>query len=358
MLNKSSQFWARLVVICIALFFISDVVSLTTPLILSLVLAFILSPVVDGIVYLAKKYLKISNFPRWIAIFPTFILFGLILVLGFKLAFIPLVTQVIKLVNNVPYIIGDFMQVIQTIQNQYSYNVPKQVVNIINNILLRFSNYGILLAQKGIGVVFSLASFLAELLLVPILTFYMLKDGKKLTQNFVNLFEGNTKIRIESVLNKIYFTVSGYIRAELFLAVDMFIIVYIAMTYFDIPYPLVLALIAAIAEWIPIIGPILGATPAIILASLISLPLAINVALFYVLIQIIDGQIIMPKVFGKFIKLHPIVIITVIFIGGSLYGVKGMMLAVPVTAILQILAEDLWYFDRVLKGDEKDETSK
>ena len=91
--------------------------------------------------------------------------------------------------------------------------------------------------------------------------------------------------------------------------------------------------------------------PAIILAALSSGTLALQVMITYMVIQLIDGQIIMPKIMGRVIKLHPLVIITVIFIGGYLYGIIGMMTAVPITAILQIVINKLWYFNQYYKKD-------
>ena len=102
----------------------------------------------------------------------------------------------------------------------------------------------------------------------------------------------------------------------------------------------------------PIIGPFISAGPAIILAALIGGTLAVKVAITYFIILMIDSQIIMPKVMGHIIKLHPVVIISVIFIGGSLYGVIGMMTAVPVTAIIQIIMEKLWYFNKFYKEEQ------
>ena len=143
----------------------------------------------------------------------------------------------------------------------------------------------------------------------------------------------------------------GYLRGQLVLATNMFCIISVVAYIFDLPYPLVLALLAGISEWVPIIGPIAAALPAIILAALSSGTLALQVMITYMVIQLIDGQIIMPKIMGRVIKLHPLVIITVIFIGGYLYGIIGMMTAVPITAILQIVINKLWYFNQYYKKD-------
>lgn len=353
MLPKSTQFWTRTVVIILALCLGFYILPLATPFVLSLVLTLLLWPLVDFIEKIGKRYMPRQFMPRWLAIIPAFIIFGCVITFILNYIFVPFIAQLTGFVNNAPYLMEKFMEVFTYVQAKYfNTNLPPQVLNIVNNTVTKLGNYGMVLAQKGVQAVFSVAGFLAELLLVPIITFYFLKDGKKLVGSFTGIFEGNTRLRVRSLLSQIYHTLAGYIRGELFLAVDMFVIVFVAMTLFGVPYPLLLALLAGFAEWIPIIGPILGAVPAIILASVIDLRLAANVAFFYFCIQIFDGQVTMPKVFGRCIKLHPVIIIAVIFVGGTLYGIKGMMLAVPVTAILQIIAKELWYFNSTLKGKD------
>jgi len=108
---------------------------------------------------------------------------------------------------------------------------------------------------------------------------------------------------------------------------------------------MVIGLLAAVTEWIPIVGPIVGAIPAILLGATVSLPLAVKVLIFYIVIQQIDSHIIMPQVMGAVISLHPVVIIIALLIGGTLFGIAGMVLTVPVTAVLQILCRHLWFYN-------------
>ncbi len=353
MLPKSTQFWTRTVVLLLALCLAFYILPLATPFVLSFVVTLILWPMVDFIEKMGKRYMPRHFMPRWLAIIPAFIIFGCVITFILNYVLVPFIDQLTGFINNAPELMTRFMEVFTYIQMRYfNTDLPPQLLNIINNSAIRLGNYGMILAQKAGLAILSVASFLVELLLVPIITFYMLKDGKKLMTSFTNIFEGSARLRVKSLLSQMYTTLAGYIRGELFLAVDMFVIVFIAMTLFGVPYPLLLALLAGFAEWIPIIGPIMGAVPAIILASLIDLRLAVNVALFYFCIQLFDGQVTMPKVFGRCIKLHPVIIIAVIFVGGTLYGIKGMMLAVPVTAILQIIAKELWYYNSTLKGKD------
>jgi predicted PurR-regulated permease PerM len=102
-------------------------------------------------------------------------------------------------------------------------------------------------------------------------------------------------------------------------------------------------LLAALTETIPIIGPIIGAVPAILLAYLVSPALALKVLIFFLVIHQLENHIIVPKIMGHNIALHPVVIIISLLIGGQLMGIIGMMLAVPIAAILKVVLKHLWY---------------
>ena len=97
---------------------------------------------------------------------------------------------------------------------------------------------------------------------------------------------------------------------------------------------------------IPVIGPIVGAIPPILLGLLQGTGTMIQVIIFYVVVQQLDSHLVMPKLMGSIIEVHPVAIIAGVLIGGSLYGVIGMMIAVPTVAVLQILFRHMWYYDK------------
>lgn len=110
----------------------------------------------------------------------------------------------------------------------------------------------------------------------------------------------------------------------------------------NIGYPFVLATLAAMAEAIPIIGPILSAVPAIILGLAVSTKLGLKVAIFCFFLQQLENHVILPRVMGKSVNLHPVIIIISLLIGGQFLGVLGMLLALPVTALLNIFMQHFW----------------
>jgi len=136
--------------------------------------------------------------------------------------------------------------------------------------------------------------------------------------------------------------ISAYIRGQVIISIIIGIFVFSGMYLLGVDYPLVLGLLAACTESIPIIGPIIGSVPAIMLAYLISPTLAFKVIIFYILVQFLENQIVVPNIMGHTIDLHPVAIIISLLIGSQLWGIIGMMLAVPVAALLRVLIKQLW----------------
>lgn len=351
MVQRSTQYWLRLLLLVAGVALLIWVTPVTLPLLLALVLTVILLPVVNGIQDYTRKRVGLKWFPRSLAILPAFLLVALATVVIIQYIIVPFLVEFTKLLNNLPVLINQLLHVWKETQAQYALVLPPEINGLIGSTLNKIGNYSVDLAQRGIFAIVSLATTLLQLLLVPIMTFYLLKDGRILKKRMVSIFSEPIALHLDEIVNQVHHTMGGYLRGQLVLATNMFCIISVVAYIFDLPYPLVLALLAGIAEWIPIIGPIAAALPAIILAALSSGTLALQVMITYMVIQLIDGQIIMPKIMGRVIKLHPLVIITVIFIGGYLYGIIGMMTAVPITAILQIVINKLWYFNQYYKKD-------
>jgi predicted PurR-regulated permease PerM len=108
-----------------------------------------------------------------------------------------------------------------------------------------------------------------------------------------------------------------------------------------VPYFYVLALLAALGEMIPVIGPILSAIPAVLVALTVSPTLALGVLVFFLVQQQIENHLLVPKVMERQVGISAFVVITSLLIGGSLLGIVGALLAVPTAAILLVLFEEL-----------------
>ena len=196
---------------------------------------------------------------------------------------------------------------------------------------------------------------LVGLVVVPFLAFYFLKDWRQLCHMITDLFTPGARPKVSHVLARIGVAISGYVEGLWKLSLLSALSVTIVLLILGIPYPLVFGLIALLAETIPVIGPMISAIPAIFVAYTATTPnTALVLAVFYIVYYTMDSQMLQPIVMGKKIKLHPVVILLALMIGGKLFGILGMLFAMPVAAVYRVLYDELWHYDG--EEPEKDST--
>jgi predicted PurR-regulated permease PerM len=185
-----------------------------------------------------------------------------------------------------------------------------------------------------IGGVFGLVTIL-------IVAFYLLVDSESIVRTFVRLFPRSERARVLDACRRVATKVSAWLAGQLLLAGIIGTTAAIGLWLMGVPYFYVLALIAAIGEMIPVVGPLLAAVPAVIVAFTVSPALAVGVAVFFILQQQFENHILVPKVMERQVGISAVVVIVSLLIGGSLLGIMGAILAVPTAAILQVVFEEL-----------------
>lgn len=148
--------------------------------------------------------------------------------------------------------------------------------------------------------------------------------------------------QIMRIWDDIETTLGAYVRGQLILMVVVGTASYVGLYLLGVPYALALAAIAGLTEAIPLVGPFLGAIPAIIVALTVSPLTALLVAGLYVVVQQVEGNVLVPKVMEKSVGLNPLLVIFALVAGGILNGVVGALLAIPVAGALQVIAHHLW----------------
>jgi predicted PurR-regulated permease PerM len=177
---------------------------------------------------------------------------------------------------------------------------------------------------------------------VLILTFYMLVDSWSLRESALKLFPKARRERADAASRVVMEKVSAWLTGQLLLASTIGITSAIGLWALGIPFFYVLALISAIGEMIPIVGPILAAIPAIAVASTVSFQKVILVVIFFLVQQQLENHILVPKIMSRQVGVSPVTVIVSLLIGGSLLGVVGAILAVPTAAILQVVASEIF----------------
>src|SRR5207253_10425874 len=199
--------------------------------------------------------------------------------------------------------------------------------------------------EQGGGIVTAAAQhvlgwviYLPWLVLIPILSFFLLKDADSFRRSALAMLpRGRLRWRGDEFFQDINSTLAAYIRAQLTACLLVGILCSIGFALIGLPSPLVLGLLAGMLEFVPLIGPLVVAILVAVLAMLHwGFGMAVVVLLFLAVLRIVQDYVIYPRIIGQGIHLHPLAVIIAILSGAELAGVAGIFLAIPVVAILTV----------------------
>jgi predicted PurR-regulated permease PerM len=303
---------------------------------IGLALAFVLDP---GVTALARW-----GVPRWAGVVISYA--GAVAVIWAVLAFVlpPITAQAREFMQQLPELgaaIGDVERAL--VEWYEGLPLPADLREAIEEQLAASGEaIGDLLAgllAPTINAVVRAATFLVGLIVVPVWLFYVLKDRESFSRAVASAMPPTWRADTENVLAMLGRVGGRWVRGQLLLGASIFLATAIGLTILTLigftefgQFTLVLALIAGVLEWVPIIGPIIAAIPAILIGLTISPVAAIAAAVLYTVIQQLENHILVPKVMGDAVDLHPAVMILALVVGGALFGIGGVILAAPTVA--------------------------
>jgi len=176
---------------------------------------------------------------------------------------------------------------------------------------------------------------------VLVLTFYLLLEEQGAKNFLYKYLPIQNRETYMEIMQKVGLKMGAWMRGQLFLALVVGVIDFAGLVIIGVPYALTLAVWAGLTEIIPYIGPVLGAIPAIIIALTISPIQGLLVLIFFIVVQQVESNFLVPKIMQKAVGLSPVIIILVLLIGGKLAGILGIILAVPVAATIGVFVQEL-----------------
>ncbi|MBI1763402.1 MAG: AI-2E family transporter [Acidobacteria bacterium] len=183
----------------------------------------------------------------------------------------------------------------------------------------------------------SLTLYLDWLVLIPVLGFFFLKDGRHFRQHFLAaLPKADMRVRVADFLQDVSETLAAYIRAQLLACLLIGVIVGTGLRLLGASYPLVLGVAAGLLEFIPIVGPVIIGAISVLVASFASLKIAGAVLVFLVILRLIHDYVVYPRLIARGVELHPVLVILAVICGAELGGLTGVVLGVPVMALLLV----------------------
>lgn len=332
--------------------------TLFAPILIAGFLFYLLNPLVN---LLMKIKVKNHHVSRTAAVAIVFLLLIAIIVSALSFLIPNILNQVEQLIQNMPEYIRSFQHFLTKIFQQK--NLPPWIVDLTKDVdinaytkeieesLSGFAKNFMMSITSSIGSIIGMVtSVTVTIVTVPFMLFYMLKDGHKLVPTVTGVFSEKQANRIGELLEKMSETISKYISGQAIECLFVGTCTAIGYGIVGVQFALLIGIFAGITNMIPYIGPYIGLLPALILAMSNSVRQTILVIIVCVVVQQIDGNLIYPNVIGKSLDIHPLTIIIILLVAGNLAGLLGMLLAVPVYAVIKVIV--IYIYDIIMLNHE------
>ena len=305
----------------------------SAPLIASVITYYVFKPFVD---FMNKK-----GVPRMASVIIVFL--AILALIGGAIVFI------VPIINNqVEAIIQEFpsywQQAVDFFEEEIGADFVAQILETVSqtNILENAANQFQTVLSATLGGIGSVISVTAQVVItiftVPFILYFMLVDGSKIAQGLVKVTPTRMKNTVRKFLSNVNLQLGIYVRGQIFVAICVAIIFLIGYAIIGLNYFLVLAIIAGFFNLVPYLGSFISGLLAAAVALFQDPILLVYLAILFIIEQILENRVIQPYILGSQLNIHPITILFILLIAGSLFGVLGLLLGVPAYAIIKIIA--------------------
>lgn len=331
--GKFLRFLIAIILLGMIAWLLYSLSTIITIIVISALMAYILDPIAS---YLEAKGLSRSNATIiiFLLLFATIGLVGWTLLPGLFYELFDLQqTLNLKDTAGISQKIQEFIEHNLSFINVENIDIDEKVKNIIS-----------FLTDELLSILANLVSVISYIVIIPFVIFFLLKDGRKMKKAFIHIIPNRYFEMVLNVIHKIDQQLGWYLRGQFTEASVVGILSVIALWLLDVQYFIMIGVFAGLANMIPYVGPVAGMVPAIIITIMNGGdPVKIlYIVIAFSIVQLIDNIILQPMVLSKSVKLHPLIIVFVVLIGGQFFGVLGMLLAVPVAGIIKVTSSELY----------------
>ncbi|MCG8540369.1 MAG: AI-2E family transporter [Clostridia bacterium] len=339
-LSRKTNLIITLVIVIVLLLsliwiFRNIIISILIPILWAVVISYLLNPLVNKL-----TEFNLSRFWSVVLIYIVIFLFFVVV----SITFIPRITMEVKeFAEALPSYTTEAIDFFNDIYIRYLDGInslPREFIGIdvaLREYLASIEVYIIDLfkdiTEKGL----SIFSNIVGIVLVPIYTFYFLKDTGFFRRKVLLSVPRSIRGEIIDIFKEINRLLNNFIRGQLIVAALVGLLSMTALLILKVEFALLIGAIAGIANVIPYFGPIIGAVPGVIIAFLDEPIKALWVIIAFFIIQQLESAVIQPKIVGDSVGLHPVFVIISLLIGGQLFGIAGLLFAVPVAASIKIV---------------------
>jgi predicted PurR-regulated permease PerM len=318
--------------------------TIALPIILAGICFYLFNPLVD---FLERKGVK-----RIISILVLYIVIIGALAIIISSVIPPLKNQVDRLIDNIPELTHDVQHAVTNLSNNRYVEQGLQSANtdldkLSKDASKHLSKYVSGFSSGIVNFVGTITEIILSVAVLPFILFYLLKDGKNFPNYIVKLLPNRSRSEAKFILADMNHALSAYIRGQIFVAICIGVLLFIGYLIIGLDYALLLAIIAMVTNVVPYLGPIIAIIPAIIIAFITSPFMLVKLAIVWAVVQLLEGKVISPQIMGRSLDIHPITVIFVILTAGNLFGIIGIILAVPGYAVLKVIITHIYQFIRL-----------
>lgn len=333
--------------------FLTFISVVFVPLIIAGFLFYMLNPLVKVMTKLKLGRIRLN---RSFASLLVVLLLVLIVIGGIGFLIPPVVSEISQLVKSLPDVASNMQQ---TLTNLINHSFLKDIdistyVKKVDSQLGKYSQIFLEGLSSSIGsVIGTITNLTVVAITVPVMLFYMLKDGHKLIPSIQRFVSVKHADEVQGLLTRMSTTLSSYISGQVIEC--LFVGVFTTIGYFIIgqPLALVLGIVAGMANIIPYVGPYIGIAPALVVSLTMAPGRIIWVIVVVVVVQQVDGNIIYPNIIGKSLKIHPLTIIVLLLAAGHIAGIAGMILCIPFYAVVRTMVQYFWSIYQLSREENK-----
>lgn len=333
-INISTKTILKVIGIILVLIFLYIIKEVLAIVFVAWVLASAINPLIDK--------LQKHKIPRSVSLLSIYLVFICIIILVFVLLIPPLVNELTNLTKDLPNYYNALLGILDSFKKTGTeYGVAADMEKIFTAASDAITNLSKSLYNFATSFIGGVATFIAILVIV----FYMTMQEEGIKKFIQSITPANYQPYIIQKINRIQSKLGSWLWGEIILMFFIGAMTAIALQIIGVKYVLVLAIIAGLCEFIPIVGPIVSAIPAVLftLVDFADSPVKpLLVIIVYIVIQQIENQFLVPRIMHRSVGLNPIVIMITLLIGAQIGGIVGIMLAVPAATIISIFLEDFF----------------
>ncbi|SIS57695.1 AI-2E family transporter [Salimicrobium flavidum] len=315
--------------------------TVALPIILASVVYYLLRPVIVLLERIGIKRI-------WGILITTIIVAGLITLLVFLV--IPFFEQqFMNMIEELPIYLMQMAEGLDqwlknSIFSAYYNDLFENFSGALNDLPQDLSSY-IGDALSGItSLISTVTTIVIAIVTLPFILFYLLKDDHKLPGAILRIFPPRTRPELSEMFKDIDHQLGAYIQGQVIVSFCIGAMLYIGFLIIGIDFPIVLAGIASVTSVVPYLGPTIAIIPALIISLVTSPFMFLKLILVWTVVQLLEGKFISPQIMGKRLHVHPVTIIFVLLTAGHLFGVIGIILAIPGYAILKVVVSHLFHW--------------